>query len=393
MRVLQVVPGISPASGGPSVALTGLARTLVRHGVETTLLTTNADAGGRLDVPLNRPVVQDGVSYVFHHVPAIGRRWGYAPSIVASLRRTVAAHDVVHIHWLYGFVAIAAARAALAAGVPFVVQPAGSLDPHQFSKNEAVKRTYLWTLGRPLLRRAAAFVFTSQQERDLAVYHPSCPAWIVPVGLDSAAFRDLPPAGTFRRAFPAVRGPFLLFLARLDPKKGLDLLIRAFAQIARTRADLSLVVAGPDSGGYGGEMRRLAARLGIDDRVCFTGLLSHEMKLAAFTDAELFVLPSHAENFGAAITEALACGVPVVISNHVNIWREMAEAGVAIVVECSVDAVRAGLESALADGEFRRRVTASGPALVRERFTWDAIVPALVEQYASVARRPPCQPL
>lgn len=357
----------------------------MRHGVETTLLTTNADANGRLDVPLGRVVRQDGVSYIFHEVPAAGRRWGYAPSIVTTLRRTVANHDIVHIHWLYGFVSFAAARATRRAGVPFVVQPNGSLDPHQFRKNELVKRTYMATVGRPLLRQAAAFVFTSQQERDLAVYHPSCTAWIVPIGLDSASFRDRPPAGAFRSAFRTVHGPFLLFLGRLDPKKGLDLLIRAFAQIEGARPDLSLVVAGPDSGGYGDDMRRLAARLGVDERVCFTGVLSPELKLAAFVEAELFVLPSYAENFGAVITEALACGLPVVISNRVNIWPEMAEAGVATVVDCSVESVAAGISATLADTGFRRHVAARGPALVRERYTWEAIVPDLVAKYASIA--------
>ena len=247
MRVLQVVPTISPTFGGPSVALTGLARSLVRHGVTTTLLTTNADAHGQLDVPVNRTVIRDGVSYIFHNVLPIGGRWGFAPSIARTLRATVPHHDVVHIHWLYGFVAIAAARAAIAAGVPFVVQPAGSLDPFQFRKNYVVKRTYLATVGRPLLRRAAAIVFTSQQERDLATYRSSRPAWIVPVGLDMATFGEIPPAGTFRTAFPAVQGPFLVFLGRLDPKKGLDLLIRAFVQIGRARPDLE---PSPRTGAY-----------------------------------------------------------------------------------------------------------------------------------------------
>ena len=385
MRVLQVVPGISPSSGGPSVAITGLARALVSHGVETTLLTTNADGTGWLDVPLDRSVVRDGVTYMFHNVPPFGHRWGFAPSIVRTLRRTVASHDVVHIHWLYGFVAIAAARAAIAAGVPFVVQPAGSLDPYQFQKSRLVKATYLATVARPLLRQAAAIVFTSPLERDLATRHAPCPTWIVPVGLDLPTFVDTPPAGAFRSAFPVVDGPFLLFMGRLDPKKGLDLLIQAFAQIARTRPGLRLVVAGPDAGQYGMEMRHLAAQLGVERRVCFTGILSHALKLAAFIDAELFVLPSYAENFGAVVTEALACGLPVVISNRVNIWPEMAEAEVATVVECSVESVAAGILASLGDPSLRQRIATRGPALVRKAYTWDAIVPGLVTKYAGVA--------
>lgn len=384
MRILHVVPFISPKFGGPSVALTGLARCLTRHGIDTTLLTTNADPDGRLDVPLNQTVFRDGGTYVFHNVLSIGGRYGFAPSIVQTLRRTVATYDLVHIHWLYGFVSIAAARAAIAADVPFVVQPNGSLDPHLRRKNWLVKQVYLATVGRPLLTRAAAVVFTCEQERMLALYGPRRPEWVIPVGLDGASFANLPSRGTFRSAFPAIDGPFLLFVGRLSRQKGLDLLIGAFARLARERPELWLVLAGPDPDGFGAHVRALSEQLGVGDRVVFAGLLSHELKLAALIDAELFVLPSYAENFGAVITEALACGLPVVISDQVNIHRELAAAGAATVVHCSVESVAAGVAAALSDTTARGRIATLGPALVRAHYTWEAIIPALVTRYAEV---------
>ena len=387
MRVLQVVPKISPQSGGPSVALPGLARCLASHGIETTMLTTTADSNSRLDVPLSQPVVRDGVTYVFHDIWRMAGRYGFAPSMVRTLRRTVAHHDLVHIHWLYDFSSIAAARAAMAAGVPFVVQLNGSLDPHLRRKNQLVKRLYMATVGRPLLTRAAAVVFTAEQERRLAAYGPRRPEWVVPVGLDGASFAHLPPRGTFRAAFPTIDGPFLFFLGRLSLQKGLDLLLGAFEQILRTRADLWLVLAGPDYRGYESHVRHMARKYRVEHRVLFPGLLAHEAKLAAFVDAELFVLSSHAENFGVVITEALACGLPVVISDQVNIHRELAAANAATVVECSVGSVAAGIELALADTGLRRRIAALGPALVHAHYTWDAIVPALVRKYTEAIAR------
>ena len=351
------------------------------------MLTTTAGSDGRLDVPLNQPVTRDGVAYVFHHVLAVGGRYDLAPSMWKTLRRTIATYDIVHIHWLYGFSSIAAARAAIAAGVPFVVQPAGSLDPHLRRKNQLVKRTYLASVGRPLLTRAAAVVFTSEQERALASYGPRRPEWIVPVGLDASTFMRVPRPGAFRATFPAVDGPFLFFLGRLSRQKGLDLLLGAFARLARERQDLRLVLAGPDPGGYGAHLRALSERLGIQQRILFAGLLTHEMKLAAFVDAELFVLPSYAENFGAVITEALACGLPVVMSDQVNIHREMAAAGVATVVQCSVDSVASGIASALGDTAWRRRIATTGPALVHAHYTWDTIVPTLVAKYNEAIAR------
>jgi len=359
----------------------------VNHGIDTTLLATTAGSNSRLDVPLNQPVIRDGVAYVFHRVLAIGGRYGLSPSMWKALRRVIATYDIVHIHFLYDFSCTAAARAAIAGGVPFVVQPAGSLDPYLLRKNRLVKRIYLATVGRPLMTRAAAVVFTSEQERALASYGPRRPEWIVPVGLDASTFQHVPRRGTFRAAFPAVNGPFLLFVGRLSRQKGLDLLLRAFARLARERADLRLVLAGPDPDGYGAHLRTLSERLGVQHRTLFAGLLTHEMKLAAFVDAEIFVLPSYAENFGAVITEALACGLPVVISDQVNIHRELAAAGVATVVQCSVESVASGIASALGDTTSRRRIATLGPALVQAHYTWDAIVPALVAKYADAIAR------
>ena len=382
MRALLIVPRISPQSGGPSVALPGLARCLASHGIDTTMLTTTASASDDLGVSRYEPVVRDGVTYVPFPVLPFGGRYGLSPRLWAALRGMVASFDIVHIHWLYDFACIAAARAALSAGVPYVVQPNASLDPHLLKKNTLLKRLYLATIGRPLLTRAAALVFTSEQEREQALYGPRLTEWILPVGFDASTFAHLPPPGTFRTAFPSVHGPFLLFVGRLSRQKGLDLLLGAFARLAHDREDLWLVLAGPDPDGYGADLRVLSESLGIQQRVVFAGLLTHEMKLGAFVDAELFVLPSYAENFGAVTTEALACGLPVVLSDQVNIHREMAAAGVATVVQCSIDSVAAGVTSALADGTLRARIATLGPALVKAHYTWDAVVPTYIAKYA-----------
>jgi glycosyltransferase involved in cell wall biosynthesis len=383
VRILHVVPGVSLAFGGPG-NLIGLIRGLRNRGVDATLLTTNADVHGRLDVPLNQLVMRDGVPHVFHHVWKLGGRYGFAPGMIRTLWKTIAAYDLVHIHWLYNFSCIAAARAALAAGVPVVVQPHGSLDPHLRRKNSAIKRIYMATVGRPLLRRPAAVVFTAEQERMLASYGPRRPEWIIPAGIDGPLFRHLPPRGSFRAAFPDINGPFLLFLGRVSPQKGLDLLLGAFERIIHTRQNVWLVIAGPDYRGYETQARRLARDLGVDTRVLFTGMLTHEMKLAAFVDADLFVLPSYAENFGVVIMEALACGLPVLISDQVNIHRELSAAGVATVVTCSIGSVAEGIAAALADAGARRRVATLGPAFVNTHYTWDAIVPKLIEKYTEV---------
>ena len=386
MRILHVIPGIAVTSGGPRNLL-GLVDCLARHGVETTLLTTDLGTTTPTDVALSESVTGNGATCVTHRVWAIGGRYGLAPSLAQTLRRTVSACDLVHIHWLYNFSCIAAARAALAAGVPFVVQPHGSLDPHLRKKNWLVKHLYMATVGRPLLSKAAAVVFDTPEEGQLAAYVPRRPEWTVPTGLVRKDFERLPPRGTFRGEFPMVGGRFLLFVGRLSAQKGLDLLLGAFERLSRAHPDLWLVVAGPDFRGYEADVRSMATRLGVTDRVLFAGVLSHQQKLAAFVDAELFVLPSYAENFGTVVMEALMCGLPVVISDGVNTHRELQSEGIARVVQCSVDSVAAGIESALADAGARKRIAAAGPAFVNAHYTWDAIVPNVIASYEDVIAR------
>ena len=385
MRILHVIPGVALTSGGPR-NLVGLVDGLARHGVDTTLLTTNLGAVSAADLP-DEPSTGAGATRDVHKVWAIGGRYGLAPSMARTLRSTMATYDLVHIHWLYNYSCIAAARAALATGVPFVIQPHGSLDPHLRKKNWFVKHVYMATIGRPLFRDASAVVFDTPEEARLASYEPRRPEWTVPTGLVREEFDCLPPSGTFRAAFPMVNGPFLLFVGRLSAQKGLDLLLGAFGRLRATRPDLQLVIAGPDFRGYEGNVRAVATELGVADRVLFTGILSHQLKLAAFVDAELFVLPSYAENFGTVIMEALICGLPAVISDGVNTHRELQSAGIATVVTCSVDSVAAGVESALADASMRGRIAVDGPAFVNARYTWDAIVPNVIAAYDEVIAR------
>ena len=382
MRILHVIPGVSLTSGGPR-NLVGLVECLARHGVDTTLLTTNLGATRPADLSLS---LSDNhcATHLVHKIWGVAGRYGLAPSLSRTLHDTIASYDLVHIHWLYNHSCIAAARAALAARVPFVVQPHGSLDPHLRKKNWFVKRVYMATLGRPLLRKAAAVVFDTPEEGQLASYSPRRPEWTVPTGLASEDFAPLPPRGTFRAAFPAVTGPFLLFVGRLSAQKGLDLLLGAFERLGHMRPDLRLVLVGPDFRGYEAQVRRMADQLGVAERVLFAGTLSHQLKLAAFVDAELFVLPSYAENFGTVIMEALLCGLPVVISDGVNTHRELQSAAVATVVRRSVESVVAGVESVLEDRSARARLAVAGPAFVNAHYTWDAIVPGVITRYEAV---------
>ena len=176
----------------------------------------------------------------------------------------------------------------------------------------------------------------------------------------------------------------VIFFGRLILKKGLDLLVRAFAEVARRCSDLHLLVAGPDQDGYGEEMRRWIAKEGITDRVTFTGMLQDRQKFVALKGADMFVLASRSENFSISVVEAAASGLPVIISNKVNIWKDLEEAGAAIVINCDVPELARGIEKLSEDSELRESMGKKGRELMRERYSWRGAVDNLEKVYRDV---------
>src|SRR5205823_9077804 len=214
-----------------------------------------------------------------------------------------------------------------------------------------------------------------------------------PNGLDLADYARLPKLGAFRCRHPAIgEAPIVLFFGRLNFKKGLDILADAFARLGPRAAGAWLVIAGPD-GGYRAATEGFVDAAGIRDRPIFTGLLQGEDKLAALADADLFVLPSYSENFGIAVIEAMACGLPVVISDRVNIWREVAEARAGLVVDCDAEAVARALAAVLDDAPDAAAMAERAARLVAERFTWAAAADRMLDVYRHIAARRAADPL
>jgi len=188
----------------------------------------------------------------------------------------------------------------------------------------------------------------------------------------------------FLAANPELRGRrILLFLSRIHVKKGCDLLIRALAGFAAAQPSLHLVVAGPDQTGWVEKLQHLALRLGVGDRVSWPGMLRGDLKWGAFYSADAFILPSHQENFGIAVAEALGCGLPVLISNKVNIWREVQSHHAGIVAPDTEEGTRTLLREWLSlTAEERSRMGGNARALFKQRFTVDAMAAGLLELVA-----------
>jgi len=378
-HVLHVISTLDLAGGGPPAALAGLTRAQVKAGLKVSVVSSWT---GRTHPVLAEQLREAGVDVTLVG-PTIGRLQRH-PRMHETVDRLVATADIVHIHALWEEVQHQAARAAQRHGKPYLIRPCGMLDPWSLRQSRWKKKAYMKWRMRQNLERATAIHFTTQTEAELtAPLALRTPAIVEPNGISLAEFDELPPAGAFRSRYPQLAGrQMVLFLSRIHHKKGLDLLIPAFAQ-ANVK-DAVLVLAGPDHDGYGRTLRNEIVRLGIEDRVIWTGMLYGPDRVAAYADADLFVLPSYQENFGIAVVEALAAGTPVVISDQVNIWQEIQTAGVGGVVLLQTNALATELQRWLQDAPLRHTAAAKAGPFVRDRFDWQEIAVRWAERYAEL---------
>jgi glycosyltransferase involved in cell wall biosynthesis len=387
VRVLHIIPSVSFLRGGPSFAVRGIARGLVNRGVAVDIITTDDHGPDRVAVPLEQPVIDVGVTYRYF------RRQVRFYTISLPLSRWLAAHveeyDVLHIHALFSFSTTAAAFWAARRGVPYVVRPLGVLNTWGMqNRRPLLKQLSFRLIERRILANAAAVHFTSERERREAdLTAPSTRSVVIPNPVASPCLDENPSAERFLTRHPDLAGrSVILFLSRVDPIKGLDLLLDGFPRIQAAIPDAVLVVAGEGEDRFVARLRDQAQRLGVQRDVVWTGFLDESTKRAAFAVADVFVLPSYSENFGIAAVEAMANGVPVIVSDRVGIHHEVARAKAGLVVPCKANEVSEAVVRILRDRETRSQFAQNGVLLAR-RFSPDVVSAELGELYQSVARK------
>jgi glycosyltransferase involved in cell wall biosynthesis len=361
-----------------------MAEGLVCSGHEVHVATTDDDGPGRLEVPLGRPVTERGVRYWYFRRQA--RFYTVSWPLAFWLRRYAGGYDVLHVHALFSFASALAAYWARRHGVPYIIRPLGTLNRWGMAQRRPrLKSLSFRVLERRILAGAAAVHYTSEQERieasDLGI---RARATVVPLGIDLARLEPLPPRGWLAGRAPHLAGrTVVLFLSRLDEKKGLHLLLRAFAKLRATDEKVALVVAGSGMPEFESSLRREARHLGVEDDTVWAGFLHGEEKLAVLADADMFILPSYSENFGLAAVEAMAAGVPVILSDQVGIHREVAAAGAGLVVRCCKESVAGAIARLAADPELRHAAGQRGRRLARDRFSVEAMTAGLAEMYGA----------
>lgn len=381
LRILHVVPTYLPATryGGPIHSVHGLCRALVRNGHSVSVATTTVDGDSDSDVPTGRAVPLDGVSVWYFPATAamlpkgLARRLYVSREMAKMLDRSTPSFDMVHLHSVYLWPTWAAARSARSHAIPYVLSPRGMLVPELIrQRNAVVKATWLVTIERRNLQHAAAVHVTSQRElsdaRKTRLPLP-CP-FVVPNGVDLVE----------RRPSEERERSTILYLGRISWKKAIDRLIEAM----RWLPSVKLIVAGNDDEGLTPRLEELAGRFGVAERVRFTGPVHGEEKSRLLASCAALVLPSHSENFGNVVLEAMAHGTPVIVTPQVGIADAVLRCGSGIVIDNDPAQLAKAIGEILADPTTAAEMGNRGRHLVEQEFTWQSAASRMADEYRRI---------
>jgi glycosyltransferase involved in cell wall biosynthesis len=386
MNILHFIPSIDPATGGPVEGLKQ--RIAIYHSGGHTVEVASIDAPGFVAAtPFPAPVIALG--------PGRGT-YGYSARVLPWLAANAPRFDLVLINGVWNYNTLAA-HVLAGTGIPWAIFTHGMMDPYfkrQFPLKHLKKSLYWHLRLSKVFRDATAILFTSEEEKLLARQSFSryrVRELVVPYGtfgpeIDTAAAEE-----EFLTRFPSLRGQRLaITLGRIHPKKGTDLLIRAFAATLAKDPAWHLVIAGPDQVGWQRELEALARSLAIADRITFTGKLEGALKWGAFSASELFVLPSHQENFGIVVAEALASSLPVVLSDKINIWREVMKHSAGFVAPDTLDGTVGSLARyAALSPDARAALRPLALQCFHEEFDFNTTSKKVLESIEALARSTP----
>jgi len=371
--------------GGPVKIEAALHKALVNLGVKVTVLTTDANGRQRLDVPLGQPRDLDGVQVLYSAVRNVPpRSFFYSPGLVRACAQQIESRDLAILGSFWSHAMGAAVRACKRSSIPYIIPMHGQLMPWALKQHRLRKYLHLALIGRRYLNGAAALHCATSVEADsLTRLQLSTPSFVVPYGVDLEYWSNLPVRGGFRDSLGIPQDALvLLFLGRLHHVKRPDVALQAVAAIGRS--DTHLVFVGPDESGLEAQLRAQSVDLEYAERVHFTGLRTGPGILQAFADADLLVMPSIMESFGLSAIEAMAAGLPILVSENVPVGAHAAAAGAGCMVPGTTAAFAQALAEIVNEPEQLKAMGKRARRLAEREFDISVVAQRMLNQYRSV---------
>lgn|GEM_PF-49532 len=396
LKVLHVCASLSRACGGPSFALPLMASGLAHNGVQVDVVTTDDDGPGmRLrGLVLGEPVSQGDYNVLYF--PKQSELYRLSWPMACWLFRNVMKYDLIHIHGLFSFPSLATAIAARCSLRPYAIRPLGVLNRWGMQNHRPrLKKLSMMLIEKPMLEGSCFVHYTSDAEADQANALGFTAHWIVmPLGIDPSDYGVLPSKDVFYSVFPQTAGcKIMLFLSRIDSKKGLDLLIDAMPEIIVRHPDAVLVIVGHGNVDFINSLKARAENMGVSGKIVWCGFLSGDVKLSAFRSARLFVLPSYSENFGLALLEAMASGTACVASREVGLAQENEARDTLAICDTNVESLKASICRLLEDESLCESLGAKARALALKRYTVNTMTLRLTRIYQLVTKKQIITPL
>jgi len=386
MKILQVIPSVGPLRGGPSQVALDVCEGLAQLGVDVTLATTDDNGPDRLDVPLGQMIEQCGYKVIYFRRTT--HEYTFSWSITSWLYRNIQNYDFVHVHAVFSYVPLVSSLVATFREVPYAITPHGILGQWGFqTRRSHGKRLSYAILERQILNRSRFVHATSEYEvrelRDLGV---CAPIQLIYLGLKVPSFETITRQDR-EEVFQGLRDRIvLLFLSRFHQKKGLDLLLPAFAQAAKQFPQLVLAHAGRGDHDYESWLRAEVRRLKLDKQVIWLGFVEGNAKQQVLRNCDIFILPSYSESFGMAVVEAMAYAKPVIISDQVAIHDVVSEANAGLICSCQIQSLSEAILILARNGNMRKKMGDNGRVLVETKFELGAVAGELLRIYEKEMR-------
>lgn len=390
LKLLVVTPCYYPAIvyGGPVNAVHEMNKALVKSGIAVTVFTTNANGPVDLDVALEQETDVDGVKVVYYERSLI-KSYFYSPKLSKSLKINVKSFDVVHINWMYVYTSKVAATECIRQCVPYIITPHGMLDSYSISlKGTLKKKLYIFFIERRNILNARYIHYASLGEKQESL----ASGWninevVIPniIALPDQVLNPVIGENMYKKYPELIDKCIVLFVGRLNYIKGLDQLLKGWKRVVASIPNAHLIVAGPDADGYMPTLIRLVDENVIHNSVTFTGTVIGDEKAELFRISEVFVSSSYLESFGMAIAEAMAYGLPVSITDRVNIKTEINSSHAGLISSCDPVSISNNLIYLLENKYEAKQMGLRGKILVAEKFEMSVVVKKMEELYLRIA--------